>query len=146
MTEITHKSKIDSITEILLIVFHKFEEIYNSDIKELREAEKTKANKKHYFYGTVMFLMAALVFMILMLKGSGIIANPRLSVTALVFFASGFISYFYAKRTELKLVTLITFIANAVLNLAFCFVAPGHLFHVLIIVACGLGSFIDKKK
>lgn len=126
--------------------FSKFEELYNSDIKELRATEKHRANKKHYFFGTVMMLMSAMLFMILMLKGSGIIANPRLFVTVLAFFANGLISYIFARKDSLKLATFITYCANAVLNLAFCFVAPGHLFHVLIIVACGLGAFIDKKK
>lgn len=126
--------------------FAKFQELYDSDIKELKSAESSKANRKHYFYGTVMFLMAALVFAILMLKGSGIVANPRLSVTALAFFANGFMSYMYARKPESKTIALVTYCANAVLNIAFCFVAPGHLFHVIIIAACGLGSFIDKKK
>ena len=126
--------------------FDKFQELYDSDMKELKLAEKNKANRKHYFYGSIMFIMAAVVFALLMLKGSGIVANPRLSVTALAFFVNGLISYLFARRTELKTVTFITYCANAVLNLAFCFVAPGHLFHVIIIVACGLGSFINKKQ
>lgn len=126
--------------------FAKFQELYDSDAKELKAAETSKANRKHYFYGTVMFLMAAVVFAILMLKGSGIVANPRLSVTALAFFANGFMSYMYARKPESKTIALVTYCANAVLNIAFCFVAPGHLFHVIIIAACGLGSFIDKKK
>lgn len=125
--------------------FHKFQELYDSDVKTLKAVEKNKANRKHYFFGTVLMLMAALVFMILMLKGSGIIANPRLSVTALAFFGNGLLSYIFARKTSLKLATFITYCANAVLNIAFCFVAPGHLFHVLIIIACGLGAFIDKK-
>lgn len=126
--------------------FSKFEEIYNSDMKELKEAEANKANGKHFFYGSVMFIVAALVFIIIMLKGSGIAANPRLDVTALAFFINGIVSYIYARKKDLKLVAFITYCANVVLNLAFCFVAPGHLFHVLIIVACGLGAFIDKKE
>ncbi|MCQ2532557.1 MAG: zinc-ribbon domain-containing protein [Saccharofermentans sp.] len=126
--------------------FNQFEELYNSDILELRAAEANKANAKHYFYGSIMMLMAALVFVILMLKGSGITANPRLDVTVLAFFVNGIISYVYARKQDLKVVAFIVYCANAVLNLAFCLVAPGHLFHVLIIVACGLGAFLEKKK
>lgn len=129
--------------------FEKFREIYKSDIKELKEAQKTaedrKLGAKHYFFGTVMMLMAALVFIVIMLKGSGILANPRLFITALVFFANGLISYFYARNRSLKIVAMVAYIVNAVLNLAFCFAAPGHLFHLLIIVPCSLGALIDKK-
>ena len=126
--------------------FKKFEELYKSDMDEVKAAEANKATAKHYVFGTIMMLMAALIFIILMLKGSGILANPRLDVTALVFFINGIISYIYARKKELKLFAFITHCTNALLNLAFCFAAPGHLFHVIIIVACGLGAFIDKKK
>lgn len=126
--------------------FGKFEEIYNSDIRELRAAEANKANAKHYGYGTVMMLMAAFVFTVVMLKGSGIASNPRLVATSVVFFINGIISYVYANNRNFKLVTLIAYSVNAILNIAFCLVAPGHLFHVLVIIACALGAFIDKKK
>lgn len=130
--------------------FVKFQEIYNSDIKELNaalnEKEEKKSAGKHYFFGVVMMLLAALVFIIIMLKGSGIPANPRLSFTVLAFFANGLISFIYASHKHLKIVALIAYCVNALLNIAFCFVAPGHLFHVLIIVACGLGAMLGKKK
>lgn len=126
--------------------FAKFQELYDSDIKELEAAYENLGYGKHYFLGSVMMLMAALIFIIIMLIGSGIPANPRLAVTAVVFFINGLISFIYVKNHNLKLITLITYCANAILNIAFCFVAPGHLFHVLIIIACGLGAFIDKKK
>lgn len=126
--------------------FSKFETLYNSDVKELKAAEANKASGKHYVFGTIMMLMAGLVFLILMLKGSGIVANPRLDVTALAFFVNGIIAFMNARNKKMKLTAFIVYCANAVLNIAFCFVAPGHLFHVLIIVACGLGAFIDKKK
>lgn len=125
--------------------FEKFKDLYDSDISELAAAKTSKAGKKHYFYGTVMMLSAALLLLIIMLKGSGILANPRLDVTALVFFVNGIVSYMYASNRERKRIAFITYCVNAVLNLAFCLVAPGHIFHVLIIVACGLGAFIDKK-
>ncbi len=125
--------------------FAKFTEIYNSDKLELDSAKTSKANAKYYVFGTIMILMAALIFIIIMLKGSGIPANPRLDFTVLGFFANGVLSYIYARHKELKLVAFIVYCANAVMNLAFCFAAPGHLFHVLIIVACGLGAFIEKK-
>lgn len=126
--------------------FHKFQEIYNSDKKELDAVEEYNANKKHYFFGSVMLFMAAFLFLIVMLKGTGILANPRLSVTVLAFFINGLISYIYVRKKELKMIALITYIVNAVLNIAFCFIAPGHAFHVFIIIACGLGAFIEKKK
>lgn len=125
--------------------FEKFKEIYNSDMGELDSAKASKANAKHYVFGTIMVLMAALLLIIIMLKGSGIPANPRLDFTVLGFFANGVFSYIYARKKELKMVALVLYCVNAVMNLAFCFVAPGHLFHVLIIVACGLGAFIEKK-
>lgn len=126
--------------------FSRFEELYNSDIQELRKSETNKAGNKHYFYGTIMMLMAGFVFSLVMIKGSGIIANPRLLVSSLAFFANGIVSYVYARKPDLRNFTFISYCANAVLNIAFCFVAPGHLFHILIIVACGLGTFINKKK
>lgn len=126
--------------------FDKFQELYDSDVKELKAAEAAKGDAKHYCFGTIMVLIAALIFVIIMLKGSGLAANPRLDVTVLGFFANGVISYIYARKKDLKVVAFIVYCANAILNIAFCFVAPGHLFHVLIIVACGLGAFIDKKK
>lgn len=129
--------------------FSKFQDIYNSDIKELNAVlkanEEKKAGRKHYFFGVVMMLLAALVFIIIMLKGSGIPANPRLSFTVLAFFANGLMSFIYARHRHLKLVLLIAYCVNAILNIAFCFVAPGHLFHVLIIVACGLGALLEKR-
>lgn len=125
--------------------FEKFQTIYDSDIKVLKEVKVVKKNTKHYFYGSIMMIMAAMVFLIVMLKGSGIIANPRLDITALGFFANGVISYMYAGKQELKKLVFIVYGANVLLNLAFCLLAPGHVFHVLIIVACGLGTFIDKK-
>lgn len=125
--------------------FDKFKALYDSDIKELLEAKAHKANGKHYFLGSVMMLIAAMLFVVIMLKGSGLLANPRLDVTVIGFFLNGIISYIYARKKELKLITLIVYSANAILNLAFCIVAPGHLFHVLVIVVCGLGAFVDKK-
>lgn len=125
--------------------FAKFQELYDSDIKELQEAEANKAIGKHYFLGTIMIAMAAFVFSIIVLLGSSLLANPRLCVSALLFFANGIISYIYARRRDFKLITLIAYSVNAIVNVLFCLVAPGHLFHVLIIVACGLGAFIDKK-
>lgn len=125
--------------------FEKFKAIYESDIKELAAAKAAGKNRKHYFFGTIMMLMAAMIFLILMLRGSGIVANPRLDFTVLGFFANGIISYLYAGKKGLKLIALITYSANAILNVVFCFFAPGHIFHVLIIVACALGAFIDKK-
>lgn len=126
--------------------FEKIQELYDSDIKELTAAQTNIANRKHYFYGTVMFLMAVMVSVIFMFKGSGIVANPRLAITAFAFLVNGFISYIFARKAELKTIALIVYCANAILNIAFCFVAPGHLLHVIVIGACGLGSFIDKKK
>lgn len=126
--------------------FDKFQSLYDSDIKELTAAKEAKAGGKHYFFGTVMMLMAALVFIVVMLKGSGITTNPRLDVTALAFFANGILSYIYASKKDLKMVALIGYSVNAILNLAFCLVAPGHIFHVIIIVACGLGALIEKDK
>lgn len=126
--------------------FAQFQKLYDSDKKELLAVEDSKVTGKHYVFGTIMMLMAALVFIVIMLVGSGLLANPRLDVTVLGFFANGMISYFYARRKEWKIIAFGAYCANAVLNIAFCFVAPGHLFHVLIIVACGLGAFIDRKK
>lgn len=125
--------------------FAEFQKLYDSDIQELLAAENSKANGKHYFFGTVMMLAAALVFCVIMLTGSGILANPRLDLTIVGFFVNGMVSYLYAKRKNWKLATLAVYCGNTALNLGFCLVAPGHLFHVLVIVACGLGAFIEKK-
>lgn len=125
--------------------FSKFQELYDSDMNELKAANERIANRKHYFFGTVMVLMAGFVFSLTVILGSGLAHNLRLFVTSLVFLANGIISYIYAQNKSLKLITLIAYSVNAVVNIAFCFVAPGHLLHVLVIVACGLGTFIDKK-
>lgn len=126
--------------------FSKFKSLYDSDIKELATAKEDKVNGKHYAYGTIMMLMAALVFLVIMLKGSGLAANVRLDITVLSFFANGIMSYMYASHKELKMMALIAYCENVFVNLLFCLMAPGHIFHVLIIVACALGAFIDKKK
>lgn len=125
--------------------FSMFQELYDSDMKELRAYEAKVANRKHYFFGTVLILMAGFLFVLINIKGSGLASNPRLFITSLLFFANGIISYVYAQNKSLKLITLIVYCANAVVNIAFCFVAPGHMFHVLIIVACALGAFVNKK-
>lgn len=126
--------------------FGKFQELYDSDVRELQAARANQAGAKHYVFGTILMLMAGMVFTIMMVKGTGIPANIRLFITALVFFANGIISYIYASRKHLKLIAFIAYCVDAVLNLGFCFVAPGHFVHVIVIVACGLGAFIDKKK
>lgn len=129
--------------------FDKLKAIYDSDIKELKKAkeakEQAKAGVRHYANGTIMMLLAAVLFLIIMLKGSGILANPRLDITILGFFANGIVSYLYAGRRDWKLIAMLAYGINGLLNVIFCFVAPGHVFHVLIIVACALNAFVNKK-
>jgi len=125
--------------------FVKYKELYEADINELAAAMEAKAGAKHYVFGTIMMLCAAFLLLVIMLKGSGIAANPRLDVTVLGFFANGIVSYLYASRKKLKLVALLAYSLNAALNVGFCLAAPGHVFHVVLIVACGLGALIDKK-
>lgn len=126
--------------------FGKFQEIYDTDIKELKEYEESLRGRKHYIYGTVLMLLTAIVAIVVMFIGSGPAANPRLDATIAVGFINGIMSYLYARRKNLKIPTLIVYVANAVMNIVFCFTASGHLINLLAIVACALGAFIEKNK
>lgn len=125
--------------------FDKFKEIYKTDADEL-EGEKTKAkNKRYYIHGVLLILMAIITFLLVMLRGSGLVNNIRLDVTAVVFMINGIMSFIYAKNNSLRKLLLICYIADAILNIAFCIMAPGHAINTVIVFLCALSAFLKKN-
>lgn len=125
--------------------FSKFRKIYESDMAELTEAVEVRKYRRFYTIGVLQILWAFVISMLILIAGSGIPENVRLDATVIGFFASGMLSFFYPRHRALKLVVLGGFAANAVLNLVFCFTAPGHIFHVLFFVVCGLWGFLKNS-
>lgn len=125
--------------------FDKFQEIYDSDIKELHSHEESQKNRKHYVCGTIMLVFSAILTLMVIFIGSGFAANPRIDAVIIAGFVNGILSYLYAGNKKLKLPTLVVYIANVVMNVAFCFVAPGHIINAFIVAICGLCAFIEKK-
>lgn len=125
--------------------FDKFKEIYKSDADELEEVKTKAKNKRYYIHGVLLIIMAIITFLLVMLRGSGLVNNIRLDVTAVVFLINGIMSFAYARNNSLRKPLLICYIADAILNIGFCLMAPGHAVNTVIILLCGLSAFLKKN-